>query len=152
MTRDRSGYATAQAVIMCGFLVFLAIPLFMAMMEKVYIRYSVHIITELADTAAMSTASYVETGELSEGRIRFKSPEKLKDGIEAGLEDAPPNIETSVLEVAVIEEGGTCAAGGCSQYDFIHILIKVSIPGFDGRPIEFFVHRDVEYPRFGRIR
>jgi hypothetical protein len=137
---------------MCGFLVFLVIPLFMAMMEKVYIRYSVHIITELADTAAMSTAAYIETSELSAGRIGFKSPEELTKGIEAGLGDAPPKIDTTVLEVTVIEGGGTCSAGGGSQYDFIHILMGVSIPGFDGKPIEFFVHRDVEYPKYGRIR
>lgn len=140
------GFGIAQTVIMCGFLVFLIIPLFLAMTEKIYIKYSVHRVNELADTAVMSSVMGINTNELSEGNLSFENSDRLEDRILTTLEsNEPGNVEIAIQEVSVLGGGQICTGGGHSDYDYVHLLIKVSMERYNKEKLEFYIHRDIEF-------
>ncbi len=146
MILDKRGFGIAQTVIMCGFIVFLVIPLFLAVSEKVYIKYSVHRVNELADTAVMSSVMGINANELSEGVLEFENSQSLEDRISSTLDsNEPGNVEIAIQEVTVLEGGRSCACGGYSDYDYVHLLMKVSMERYNKEELEFYIHRDIEF-------
>lgn len=148
MIKDNKGFGIAEVIVLCGFLVFLVIPVFSVIAEKVYLKYSVHKIIELTDTSIMSSVFGINANEFSRGGLEFNNEKEIEDRILDLLNmNAYENMEITAFEVSVHEGGATCPKGGSSAYDFVHLLMKVSLKRYGSEePVEFWIHRDLEFP------
>lgn len=146
MRLNQKGFGITQTVILCGFLVFVIIPLFMSITEKVYIKHTVHRVNELADTVVMSSVMGINANELSGGNLAFENTDNLEDRILKTLESNElGSVRINVQEVSVLEGGQVCSCGGYSDYDYVHLLINVIMERYDKKKIEFYIHRDIEF-------
>ena len=148
MIKNNRGFGIAESIILCGFLVFLFIPAFTVITEKVYLKYSVHKITELADTAVMSSVFSVDAAEFSGGDLVFKDEDFLKNRILQILNlNSFENMKILEFDASVHKSGEICQCGCTSQFDFVHLLMKVSLERYgEKEPVEFWIHRDLEFP------
>jgi len=148
MIKDNKGFGIAEVILLCGFLVFLVIPVFSVLAERVCLKYSVHKIIELADTSVMSSVFGINANEFSRGDLIFDNQNEIEDRVLALLNmNAYENMEIKSFEVSIHEGGETCQNGCTSSYDFVHLLMKVSLKRFGSEnPVEFWIHRDLEFP------
>jgi|GEM_PF-1828380 len=144
----KRGAGIGQAIILTAFLVFLLIPMFTVLLEKIYIKYAVNIMNENADLAVMSSVGSLDAVMLASGDIGFKSSSCLEEKIEDALFlNERDDITIIDSDISIHEKGETCPLGSTSDYDFVHMLIKVSMKRIYGNDtIEFYIHRDVEIP------
>ncbi|MBN2557337.1 MAG: hypothetical protein JXB33_01135 [Clostridia bacterium] len=151
MKLDEKGFGIIQSILLCAFLVFLIIPVFSVLTEKVYIKYSIHKVNEIADMAVMSSVFGIDPGKFSEKKLIFGDEEEL-EAIVYGCIGANgiSGMEITEFDMSVHEKGGYCDCGGSSSYDFIHLLMKISLERYGNRGVvEFYIHRDIEFP-YGR--
>ncbi len=148
MIKNKKGFGIIQSILLCGFLVFLVIPVFSVITEKVYLKCAVHKINELADTAIMSSVFNIDAGEFSGGNLVFKGEEELKLQVyNAIIMNTYENMEILEFDMSVHKKGEYCPNGGTSDYDFVHLLMKISLERYgDKNPVEFWIHRDLEFP------
>lgn len=147
MIRWNKGFGVGQSIVLLGFLVFLMIPLFTFMTEKIYMKYVVNIMNETADLAAMSAYWEIDDESLASGDIIFPDDESLENKIHEYLEEnTPAGIKIKECDAGVHEAGERCELGNTSQYDFIHLLVKVTFRRINGDRVQFYIHRDVEIP------
>ena len=148
MIKDKRGFGIIESILLCGFLVFLAIPVFSVITEKVCIKYSIHKINELADTAIMSSVMSINTQDFAEGKLVFNSNEELEENVLKILEmNSHENMSIESFGMRVFKKGETCPNGCTSEYDFVHLIMKVSLERSGGKPqVEFWIHRDLEFP------
>ncbi len=148
MIRWNKGFGVGQSIILLGFLVFLMIPLFTFMTEKIYLKYVVHLVNEAADIAAMTAFQEIDAGSLSSGDIEFSMEGNLENRIIHSLEEnLVKGIKIKDCDASVHSGGEKCRLGNTSQYDFIHLLLKVTVKRINksGR-VPFYIHRDIEIP------
>lgn len=148
MIRWNKGFGVGQSIVLLGFLVFLLIPLFTFMTEKIYIKYIVHIMNETADIAAMTAYQEINAEILASGDIGFSSAGYIEDRIVHSLEENKiEGIKINKCDVTIHTVGETCRLGNTSQYDFIHLLLKITVKRIhDSSRVQFYIHRDVEIP------
>lgn len=148
MIKNNRGFGIAESIILCGFLIFLVIPAFTVITEKVYLKYSVHKINELADTAIMSSVFSIDAVEFSGGDLVFKNDGSLKNrALEILNMNSYDNMEIIEFDVSTHKAGETCSCGSTSDFDFVHLLMKVSLERYGiADPVEFWIHRDIEFP------
>ena len=148
MIKNNRGFGIADSIILCGFLVFLIIPAFSVITEKVYLKYSIHKINELADTSIMSSIFSIDTCDFSDGNLIIKSEQDLENKVYEILNmNSFDNIEILEFDMSVHKGGEACTAGGISTHDFVHLLMKVSLERYGSKnPVEFWIHRDLELP------
>jgi len=148
MIKNNKGFGIAESIILCGFLVFLVIPAFTVITEKVYLKYSVHKINELADTAIMSSVFGINAAEFSGGDLVFKDENTLKNTILGILNmNSFENMQILEFDISIHESGEICSCGCSSEFDFVHLLMKVSLERYGhADPVEFWIHRDLEFP------
>lgn len=137
-----------EVILLSGFLLFLVIPAFLVISEKVYLKYSVHRICEMAETSVMSSVMDINTGEFSGGRLVFADDGEIeKRTSELLMMNSFENMEILEYSVSYHQSGEICPSGNSSGHDFIHLLMKVSLERLNDRePVEFWVHRDIEFP------
>lgn len=148
MIKNNRGFGIADSIILCGFLVFLVIPAFSVITEKVYLKYSIHKINELADTAMMSSVFNIDTLKFSSGDLGFDSEDEIERDVLAILNlNSYENMEILEFELTIHKKGETCSCGYTSIFDFIHLMMKVSLERYGSKnPVEFWIHRDLEFP------
>ena len=81
MIKNNKGFGILESILLCAFLVLLVIPVFSVITEKVYLKYSVHKINELADTAIMSSVFCISATEFSSGNLIFNDENELKEKV-----------------------------------------------------------------------
>jgi hypothetical protein len=148
MIRWNKGFGVGQSIILLGFLVFLMIPLFTFMTEKIYLKYVIHLMNEVADIAAMAAFQEIDANKLSSGDIGFSMVSELENRIIHSLEENTINgVKIKDCDVSIHSGGESCELGNTSQYDFIHLLIKVTVRRInENSRVQFYIHRDVEIP------
>ena len=148
MIKNNKGFGIAQSILLCGFLVFLVIPAFSVITEKVYMKYSIHKIVELADTSIMSSVFGIDACEFSSGNLVFRNDNEIEQGVLEVLNmNAYENMEIIAFDLSVHNKGEVCPNGGTSSHDFVHLLMKVSLRRYGSKePVEFWIHRDLEFP------
>jgi len=148
MIKNNKGFGILESILLCAFLVFLVIPVFSVITEKVYLKYSVHKINELADTAIMSSVFGISAMEFSSGDLIFNDENELKDMVLDVLTmNSFENMTITEFEISVYGTGEECPCGCTSEFDFVHLLMKVSLERYGAKsPVEFWIHRDLEFP------
>jgi hypothetical protein len=96
----------------------------------------------------MSSVMSISTQNFAEGKLVFKSNEELEDTVLRILEmNSYENMSIESFDMEVFEEGETCPKGCTSEFDFVHLVMKVSLERSGGKPpVEFWIHRDLEFP------
>lgn len=148
MIKNNRGFGIVESILLCGFLVFLVIPAFSVITEKVYLKYSVHKINELADTAIMSSVFNVDTVRFSEGNLVFNDEVEIEKNVLTILNmNSYENMEIVEFDMSVHKKGETCPCGCTSEFDFVHLMMKISLERYGSKnPVEFWIHRDLEFP------
>jgi len=148
MIKNNRGFGIVDSILLCGFLVFLVIPAFSVITEKVYLKYSVHKINELADTAIMSSVFCIDTMKFSGGELVFNSESELENNVFVLLKmNSFENMEIMEFDMSIHKKGETCPSGCTSEFDFVHLLMKVSLERYGSKnPVKFWIHRDLEFP------
>ncbi|MFO7612239.1 MAG: hypothetical protein R6W99_07135 [Clostridia bacterium] len=151
MKLDERGFGIIQSILLCAFLVFLIIPIFSVLTEKIYIKHSIHKVNEIADMAVMSSVFSIDSEKFSEKKLVFGGGEELEEIVYGCIEvNGIDGMGISEFEMSVHEKGGYCNCGGSSSYDFVHLLMKVTLERYGNRGVvEFYIHRDIEFP-YGR--
>lgn len=148
MIKDNKGFGIIDSILLCAFLVFLVIPVFSVIMEKVYIKYSVHKINELADTAVMSSVFNINAVQFSDGNLVFRDEEELEEMVLGSLMlNSYEKMKIIGFDMKICQSGEECPCGCTSEYDFVHLLMKICLERYGNKdPIEFWIHRDLEFP------
>lgn len=148
MKEKKGGFGVVECILFCGFLVFLIIPMFTVITEKVYLKYSVHKINELADTAIMSSVFSIDAIKYSENELVFGNLALLEDRVyEVISMNSYESMKIEEFEMAIHEGGDICSCGCTSQFMFVHLLMKVLLERYGNKEnVEFYIHRDLEFP------
>jgi len=148
MIKNNKGFGILESILLCAFLVLLVIPVFSVITEKVYLKYSVHKINELADTAIMSSVFGINATEFSSGNLIFNDENELTDKVlNILMMNSFDNMIITEFEMSVYGKGEECPNGCSSEFDFVHLLMKVSLERYGANnPVEFWIHRDLEFP------
>ena len=148
MIKNNKGFGIAESILLCGFLVFLVIPAFSVITEKVYLKYSVHKINEIADTAIMSSVFSINAVKFSEGDLVFNDEAEIENNVLAILNmNSYENMKIMSFDMTVHKKGEICPCGDTSEFDFVHLLMKISLERYGSKnQVEFWIHRDLEFP------
>lgn len=148
MIKNNKGFGIVESILLCGFLVFLVIPAFSVITEKVYLKYSIHKINELADTAIMSSVFNIDTMEFSKGDLVFSDEDEIENNVLTVLNmNSYENMDIMSFDMSVHNKGEICPSGCTSEFDFVHLLMKISLERYGSKnPVEFWIHRDLEFP------
>lgn len=149
MIQWKKGFGVGQSIILLGFLVFLLIPMFTFMTEKVYLKYVTHILSEATDLAAMTAIQAIDVDALSSGEVGIiMSPELRRNIMDIISDNSPGSVEILDYEINSHKSGEICSMGNTSDSEFLHILLSVSVKRMHNEEsIQFYIHRDVEIPR-----
>ncbi|MFO7636800.1 MAG: hypothetical protein R6W96_05795 [Clostridia bacterium] len=150
MARNReAGFGMLEAIVLSGTLLFIILPVFSAMVEKIHVSHLVHRYTEMVEVAATAVIADLRTEMLSEGSVEARDVQNLAGEIRLLMESRLSGWdEIGRLEVDLVHPGEQCSEGTSSPYPFFHILAEFSI-GRLNRPEKIRtlrIHRDLEIP------
>ena len=107
-----------------------------------------HKINELADTAIMSSVFSIDAAEFSAGDLVINDERKLEDKVLSILRmNSYENMTITGFDMSAHKNREECPCGGTSEFNFVHLLMKVSLERYGSKnPVEFWIHRDLEIP------
>jgi len=146
---NNKGIGGGQVIIATAVLIFILLPIFTVIFEKMYVRIAIHNYEEVADMAVMSAVSQLNTKSLSNGQLQSKDIELIKQHVYSCISNYDnQTFSISTFRLAFYHRNEMCEYGFTSVYDFFHIVMKVNFKRIANSSDvkQITIHMDIEIP------
>lgn len=150
MIRNQKGTGSIQVVIITAILVFVLIPIFLVLLEKIYLKAYINKYEEICSTAIMSCITQIDDENIAVGNIYVNDIDQMSeyvlDTIENNMND---NIEIESFTLLFYNENEYCDKGNTSEYAFFHLEMIIIIKRITYQNEDLFatIHIDLELPK-----
>ncbi len=143
------GTGVNQVILITAVLLFVLIPIFTVMIEKVHVKMIIHDFEEVGDMAVLSAVSQLDTLRLAEGSLSIEDINQVNNFVYNRLnENCDSSYSLDNFSFGFYESGEICPYQFSSSYKYFHLYFTIRYKRIANSQKEstVHIHLDVEVP------
>lgn len=143
------GTGVNQVILLTAILLFILMPIFTVMIEKVHVKMIIHDFEEVGDMAVLSAVSQLDTLSLAEGTLSIEDINMVNNFVYSRLnENCDSSYSLDDFSFGFYENNETCPYEFTSQYAYFHLYFTIRYKRIANSQQEstIHIHLDVEVP------
>ncbi|MCK5812106.1 MAG: hypothetical protein KAG94_04360 [Clostridiales bacterium] len=143
------GTGVNQVILLTAVLLFILIPIFTVMIEKVHVKMLIHDFEEVGDMAVLSAVSQLDTLSLAEGNLSIEDINQVNNFVYNRLnENCDSSYSLDNYSFNFYKNGEICPYQFSSPYVYFHLYFTIQYKRIANsqQVSTIHIHLDVEVP------